>query len=103
MKKLLITVSIILIILGVLYSLVVMPGCRMKVKHIKSSAVGLDRTATIYDYNGQVVKHYRGRIKIEEDSPFKTKFLVDYRSINVSGGITIIEEIDKNEQIPVIP
>lgn len=62
-------------------------------KHKKSSLFGLHRTIEVYSDDGDLVKTYKGKCKIEEEHPYKTKFIMDgKKSISISGGLIIIEE-----------
>ena len=75
---------------------VVLAGCtgsqQRGLKSFKSNVVGgLDRTVTLYDYNGKVVRSWSGKIDIS-DSQLETDFLVDGKRVIVHGGITVIEE-----------
>lgn len=62
------------------------------IKSFKSNMVGgLDRTVTVYDYNGKPIKQWTGKIDIAE-SETKTDFIVDGKKVVIHGGITIVEE-----------
>jgi len=52
---------------------------------------GLKRTVTLYDYSGNVIKQWNGKIDISEATD-ETDFIVDGRRIIIHGGITTIEE-----------
>lgn len=53
---------------------------------------GLQRTVTLYDYNGEVLKTWQGRFDIQEDSN-KTMFDDDNnKRIIIKGGIVVVEE-----------
>ena len=54
-------------------------------------AGGLDRTVTLYDYNGKQIRQWNGKIDISE-SQVETDFLVDGKKVVIHGGITVIEE-----------
>ena len=61
-------------------------------KNIKSNWTGgLNRTITVYDYNGKPIKTWEGKIDIS-DAKDETDFIVDGKRIIIHGGITIIEE-----------
>lgn len=71
-------------------------GCtgsqQRKIKNIESNWTGgLDRTVTVYDYNGKPIKSWSGKIDIAK-SENETDFIVNDKRIIVHGGITIIEE-----------
>ena len=79
----------------VVISAILICGCaeiNNEIKHLKSSAVGLNRHATVYSWDGKVIKEYEGRFKIEESSSLKTKFVCNGKSVYIVGGIVIIEE-----------
>ena len=62
------------------------------IKSFKSNMVGgLDRTVTVYDYNGKPIKQWIGKIDIAE-SETETVFIVDGKKVVIHGGITIVEE-----------
>ena len=62
------------------------------IKSFKSNMVGgLDRTVTVYDYNGKPIKQWIGKIDIAE-SETETDFIVDGKKVVIHGGITIVEE-----------
>ena len=55
------------------------------IKSFKSNMVGgLDRTITVYDYNGKPIKQWIGKTE--------TDFIVDGKKVVIHGGITIVEE-----------
>ena len=62
------------------------------IKSFKANvAGGLDRTVTLYDYNGKPIRKWEGKIDISE-SQVETDFLVDGKKVVIHGGITVIEE-----------
>ena len=67
-------------------------GCAMinTVKHAQSSWIGLNRTITLYSGDGQIIKQWQTRSKVE-DQGGSAYFLVDGKAINISGTY-IIEE-----------
>lgn len=52
---------------------------------------GLDRTITVYDYNGNELRTWSGKFDISEDTDV-VSFDLDGKRIVIKGGITIIEE-----------
>lgn len=52
---------------------------------------GLNRTVTLYDYNGKPLKQWTGKIDMS-DATDEADFLVDDRRVIIHGGITVIEE-----------
>lgn len=54
---------------------------------------GLQRTVTVYDYNGNVIETYEGKIDIEEsDNDGKVKFDLDGKRTIIYGGIVVVQE-----------
>ena len=53
---------------------------------------GLDRTVTVYNYNGEVIATYTGTIDIEEGEGGKIKFDLDGKRTIIYGGIVIAQE-----------
>jgi len=52
---------------------------------------GLKRIVTLYDYHGQVIKQWYGKIDISESTE-EADFIVDGRRIIIHGGIVVVEE-----------
>ena len=52
---------------------------------------GLDRTVSVYSYDGKLIKSYTGRFDVSDDSG-ETYFDVDGKRIIIQGGIVINEE-----------
>lgn len=54
---------------------------------------GLNRTLLVYDYNGDLIKTYTGKIDIEaSDVSGKVKFDMDGKRTIIYGGIVIVDE-----------
>ena len=54
---------------------------------------GLDRVVTVYDYNGNVLTTYEGKIDVEKaDVSGKVKFDLNGKRTIVYGGIVIVQE-----------
>ena len=54
---------------------------------------GLNRVVTVYDYNGDEITSYTGKIDIEEtETPNKVKFDLDGKRTVVYGGIVVVQE-----------
>lgn len=64
-------------------------------RHIKSLGSdfsgGLDRTVTVYDYNGDEIKSWSGKIDISE-SENEVFFDLNDKRVIIHGGIVITEE-----------
>lgn len=68
-------------------------GCERARKSIKSDfGGGLERTVTVYDYSGEVIRQWTGKFDISErddEIQFDTQ---DGKRVIVRGGIVISEE-----------
>ncbi|SEL77309.1 hypothetical protein SAMN04487770_11735 [Butyrivibrio sp. ob235] len=54
---------------------------------------GLDRTVTVYDYDGNEITQYTGKIDIEDtETGGKVKFDLDGKRTIIYGGIVIVQE-----------
>lgn len=89
MKKKIITgITILGIIVGI-------GGCQSWERSMKSLSSdisgGLDRTVTVYDYNGQVIRQYAGKFDVSE-SENEVYFDIDGKRVIINGGIVINEE-----------
>ena len=81
-------VFIVVVVLIVLNS----ASCQRELKSIHSDfGGGIERTVTIYDYNGNVVREWHGTFDIAEDNQ-EVYFDLDGKRIIVQGGIIVIEE-----------
>ena len=52
---------------------------------------GLERTVTLYDYNGNVIKQYSGKFDVSS-SETETYFDIDGKRVIIHGGIIVNEE-----------
>ncbi|GLI90451.1 DUF5052 family protein [Bacillus subtilis] len=89
-KRIFVVVLLCLLVLGAT------TGCeswnRMS-KDISSSTSGLERTATVYDQNGKVIKTYKGKFDIEvNDYGNKVKFDLNGKRVNINNATVIVEE-----------
>lgn len=78
-------------------TIIAMVGCASTEREIKSFTSelngGLDRTLTVYDYNGKEIRTYEGKMDIEiSPSNDKVLFDLDGKRNIIRGGIVIIEE-----------
>lgn len=92
MKKKITTITAICVLTAGILS---MSGCaslnRFN-KTIKSDfSNGLNRTVTVYDYNGNPIKSWTGKFDLEQNDQ-ETYFDLDGKRVIVQGGITICEE-----------
>ena len=65
-----------------------------EIKSIKSNWTGgLNRTVTVYDYNGQKIKSWSGQFDVKETNRNSVYFdTEDGKRVIISGGIIINEE-----------
>ena len=72
-----------------------MAGCASTSRKIKSTLSdftgGLDRTVTVYDYNGEAIKSWTGRFDVSE-SENEVYFDLNGKRVIIHGGIVINEE-----------
>ncbi len=71
-------------------------GCterqRKSLKHFKSDIIGLKRKVTLYDCNGNIIKSWEGRFKIEVQGAY-ISFIDDRgKDIKISGTV-VVEEL----------
>lgn len=88
MKKIIIGVISIVMALS-------MVGCASTSREIKSTVSdltgGLDRTVTVYDYNGEAIKSWTGHFDVSE-SENEVYFDLNGKRVIIHGGIVINEE-----------
>ena len=88
LKKILIVGGMLVLILGMI-------SCESWSRSIKSfkSDVGggLERTVTVYDYNGNEIKKYEGKFDIQE-SESKVMFDVNGKRVQIYNAVVISEE-----------
>ena len=88
MKKVIFTVVLTI-------GIVCMSGCASTQRKMKSTLSdlkgGLDRTLTVYDYNGQEIKSWTGKFDVSE-SENEVYFDLDGKRVIIHGGIVINEE-----------
>ena len=65
-----------------------------EIKSVKSNWTGgLNRTVTVYDYNGQEIKSWSGQFDVKETDRNSVYFdTADGKRVIISGGIIINEE-----------
>ncbi|WP_345826945.1 DUF5052 family protein (plasmid) [Bacillus paralicheniformis] len=89
MKKAIATIIILLLV-------ALSAGCESwdrMVKDFNASNNGLERTATVYDQNGNKIKTYKGKFDVEvNDYGNKVKFDLDGKRIMISNAVVIVEE-----------
>lgn len=67
-------------------------GCRNDFKHFTSDTFGINRTVTLYDGNGVVIKEYHTTSKVEDQGG--TLYFIDNhgKAVYISGTITVEED-----------
>lgn len=102
-KTALVTVGIILVLaclIGVGSCVMGSQGCARAIKSWQSDyAGGLPRRVTVYDYEGDVIAQYEGRIDVvtNSDGASEVYFDLNGRRIIIDGGIVITEELSDDE------
>ena len=67
-------------------------SCKRFIKNTKSNInAGTERTATLYDYNGKVIKRWDGHIDMSEIRT-ETYLLIGEKRVIIHGGITVVED-----------
>lgn len=89
------TIFLIIMLLIVFSGIIV--GCASMDRSMKSFESdingGLNRTVTVYDYNGNEIKSYTGMIDLEEsESNDKVLFDLNGKRTIIHGGIVVIQE-----------
>lgn len=79
----------------VLITILSLTGCASMQRDMKTISSdwsgGLNRTVTVYDYNGDPIQSWTGKIDLSE-SDNETWFDLDGKRIIIQGGIIIIQE-----------
>lgn len=79
----------------VIVSMISLSGCASTKRNLKSLesniSGGLDRTVTVYDYNGQEIKSWSGKFGVS-GSENEVYFDKDGKRVIIHGGIVINEE-----------
>lgn len=67
-------------------------SCKRFTKDMETNIkAGTERVATLYDYNGKIIKKWEGKIDMSE-SHTETYLLVGDKRIIIHGGIMVVEE-----------
>ncbi|AKQ71752.1 phage protein [Bacillus licheniformis WX-02] len=89
MKKFIATITVLLLV-------AVIAGCESwnrMTKNFDSAHNGLERTATVYDQNGNKIKTYKGKFDVEiNDYGNKVKFDLNGKRIMINNAVVIVEE-----------
>ena len=88
-------VATIMTILFVAVCIFIMSSCGSCKRFIKEQAsdfsAGIERTITLYDYNGKVIKKWEGKIDMS-NSATESYFLIGEKRVIIHGGIVVVEE-----------
>ncbi len=84
-------VLIILFILCAIFIFSCTEKQRKEIKHLKSDIIGLKRIVTLYDCNGNVIKQWKGRFKIEIQGSFISFIDDNGKEVKISGTIVVQE------------
>ncbi|MFN2746954.1 DUF5052 family protein [Bacillus sp. z60-18] len=89
MKKAIATIAVLLLV-------AIVAGCESwdrMTKDFDSANNGLNRTATVYDQNGNKIKTYKGKFDISvNDYGNKVKFDLNGKRIMINNAVVIVEE-----------
>ena len=85
-----------IVVLAIIVIMIGLCSCtasqRRELKSISSDLTGgLERTVTVYDYNGDEIKSWTGKFDVS-DSENEVYFDVDGKRVIIHGGIVINEE-----------
>lgn len=62
-------------------------------KDFESGTSGLDRTVTLYDYEGDKIASWRDdSMRVESESSQGVSFIANGKRVQIEGGITVVEE-----------
>ena len=87
------TLSILLIIFMGTFIFINVSSVKRTVKGFESNVSGgLERVATLYDYNGKPLKEWKGKIDMS-NSTQEVDFFIDNKRIIIHGGIFVLEEV----------
>lgn len=85
-----------LFIFIMIVSTLCMTGCqevKRSLKDTKSQWTGLNRTATVYDQSGNIIKEYKGKFDIEvNEYGNKIKFDIKNKRVMIYNATVIVEE-----------
>ena len=87
-------IALLLIIITIcIYAISGCGSCKRTVKNIESDiSAGVARVATLYDYNGKVIKRWEGKMDLS-NSTIETYLLIDgEKRVIIHGGIMEVEE-----------
>ena len=84
---------LVIILLGLcIFAMSSCGSCKRFVKDTTTNInAGTERTATLYDYNGKVIKKWEGHIDMSESAK-ETYLLIGDKRVIIHGGIVVVEE-----------
>ena len=92
MKRKIITI---IMLIGTIFPMIILSGCASCSREFKSFqsniSGGMNRIVTIYDYNGNILRTYEGKIDIT-DSENEIMFDLNGKRYVIHGGIAVVEE-----------
>lgn len=92
-KTIIVTIVLFIIIFIIVYVFVSRESFQRYLKDLKSDYTGgIERTIKVYDYNGNVLETYEGKIDVDDKENGTTKFDLDGKRTIIKGGIVVIQE-----------
>lgn len=91
-KLLIISVAVFAVVVLVVLSLFSQSTRRWFKDIFSDYGGGLNRTVTVYDYNGNAIESYSGKFDVEYKSDGTVKFDIDGKRTTITGGIIINQE-----------
>ncbi|MBP3785590.1 MAG: DUF5052 family protein [Bacteroidaceae bacterium] len=87
----------ILFFAAILFAVLSLSGCescKRDMRSLKSDmSGGLQRTVTLYDYNGNVLRQWKGKFDVQDDNGTNSVYFdLNGKRVIVSGGIIVNEE-----------
>ena len=84
-------IAILLVLVG-FYAISGCGSCMRLRKNIATDIqAGVERVATLYDYNGKVIKRWEGKMDLS-NSTIETYLLIGDKRVIIHGGIMVVEE-----------
>jgi hypothetical protein len=91
-KNKLIAAAVIIVLVVIVggYMYYSLPTTQQRISHMKSEAIGLDRTITLYANDGKPIREWKGRVQVELDGN-TARFVVNHKAVIISGTYLIEE------------
>ena len=87
-----ITIVLCIIVAICFYAISGCGSCKRFTKDMETNIkAGTERVATLYDYDGKIIKKWEGKIDMSE-SHTETYLLVGDKRVIIHGGIMVVEE-----------